>query len=88
MTTLAQIKGVIPYLATTTSTQVGCNRVILPDGSIASCQPDGSIETRPPDQDGPYEQGQVTGTIILYAPQGAAGPIWAFGLAKGDKLPQ
>lgn len=71
-------KQVIPYVRLRPSSQAGCVNCILPDGSVASCQPDGTLQTRPSEADGSYEQAQQTGSVVAYAPNGKSAPMFVF----------
>jgi hypothetical protein len=44
--------------------------------TVLSVQPDGTVETRPPDSQGPYETGLKRADRIIFAPLGRAGNVY------------
>ncbi len=52
-------------------------------GVVISVQPDGTIQTRPPGSNGPYERCAIDGNLAIYCPDGIH--QWAF--ACGHKVP-
>ena len=72
-------KTLIPYKGTVPSSRAGCVNFILHDGSVFSCQADGSPGTRPAGTDGPWEQGQQTGSLATFNSNGS---YYAFGCAR------
>ena len=76
-------KTVILYKGTVPSSRAGCVNFILHDGSVFSCQADGSPGTRPAGTDGPWEQGQQTGSLATFTSNGS---YYAFGCAPLDKV--
>lgn len=53
-------------------------------GTVMSIQPpDGRIETRPGDTQGPYETGLETGDRVTFAPTGPTGPTFIAPYADG-----
>jgi hypothetical protein len=76
-------KTVILYKAQKPSSRAGCVNLILPDDTVFSCQDDGSMGVRPSGTDGPWEQGQVGGSLITY---NSGGHYFAFGCAPIDKV--
>jgi hypothetical protein len=44
--------------------------------TVLSIQPDGQIDTRPEGTCGPYEVALLAGDRLVYAPQGAEGPVY------------
>lgn len=77
-------KGLIAYQSIKPSGQAGCVNLILPDGSVFSCQGDGSAGTRPSGTDGPWEQGQVSGSVVTYHVDGV---YHSFGMVPVNALP-
>jgi hypothetical protein len=70
-------------VTTKPSARAGYVNVIEADGSVCSCQGDGSQQTRPAGTDGPWEQGLVSGQAILYTTDG----ITVFAFPYYDKSP-
>lgn len=62
------------------SSHQGCQRLQTTDHQIISVQPDGRVELRPADADGPYEWCVVTGSAVAFAPDAASNFSFAFGL--------
>jgi len=58
-------------------------RIILPDGTVLSVQPDVQAEyqSRPAGTDGPYEAAQRVGDKLVYTP--APGWIWVIPILDG-----
>ena len=72
--------GTWPYRVTpVASSHTGAQRLQTADDHILSVQPDGRVELRPADADGPYEWCVITGSAVAYAPD-VASPVYAFGL--------
>jgi len=55
----------------------GNSRLQLGDGSIISVQPDGSVQTRPAESDGPYEWCRVSGAVATYMPTPSVAYVFA-----------
>lgn len=49
--------------------------LVNPNGTVRSCQPDGSWEARPPGTAGAYEICMVNGSVVAYTPGSA---VYAF----------
>lgn len=80
-------KTVVVYASLKPSARPGCTNLILPDGSVFSCQADGSPGTRPAGTDGPWEQAQVTGSLATFnAVHQSQNAYYVFGIAPADKL--
>ena len=55
----------------------GNSRLQLGDGSIISVQPEGTVQTRPAESDGPYEQCKVSGSVVTFMPVPSVAYIFA-----------
>jgi hypothetical protein len=50
--------------------------------TVLSVQPDGTLETRPKGSQGPYELAWLKVDRLVYAPIGAAGPVYLLPFAE------
>jgi len=82
------IKGTIVISSINQSSKTGCNTLTQLNGTVASCQGDGTIQDRPAGTDGDYEQCQVTGLLAVFLPKsGIANPQpFVFAIAFGSNL--
>ena len=42
------------------------------DGTVVSCQPDGSIQSRPDGTNGPYERAVLSNSFVIFCPDGVS----------------
>lgn len=82
------ILGVIVVKAIIPSSKTGCSNLVLLDGTVASCQGDGSISSRPSGTDGDYEQWQVnTNLAVAYPRTNIKSPQpFVYAVVYGDKV--
>jgi hypothetical protein len=52
-------------------------------GDVLSCQPDGTLQSRPKDTSGAYERLVTSGTLAVFRPDGARGRTFAVGYYAG-----
>lgn len=72
------VGGVIPVLQILPITGTQVVTLVLSNGQVFSCQPDGSAGSRPPGADGIYERCRVMGNIATFQPVTGKYFSWAF----------
>lgn len=59
----------------------GQSTLSFPDGTVASCQPDGTMDFRPAGYDGDYEKCDIDGQIATFWPDHGTSDRYTFAFA-------